>query len=147
MFSPAWKRPSKPRLRKCMSRSRLRCWWRARRIWCWCGGGCDKARFEKSDNPAKGVRDHRIVVRKVKTVRLAWIADIFGPHPDRFGEFYEYLALGGGNVAIRLAVQFDQGRQMLDLSHHRVRQAAIHHRQRGDAFVTPCGISGHIAAQ
>src|SRR5258708_39319263 len=115
-----------------MSRSRLRCWWRARRIWCWCGGGCDKARFEKSDNPAKGVRDHRIVVRKVKTVRLARIADIFRLHPDRFGEFYEFLALGGGNVAIRPAVQFDQGRQMLDPSPPPIRHAAKHHPQSGD---------------
>ena len=80
-------------------------------------------------------------------MRLARIGDEFGFHANGLAELHQFLALGEGNIMIRIAMQVDQGRQMLDVGHHCVRHTAVQHRQRGNAGISHRGIGRDVTAQ
>ena len=78
---------------------------------------------------------------------FAWIGYEFGLGADRLAERDQLPSLRNRYVPVRLAMQCDQGRQVLDFGGHSIGHAAIEHRECGDTRVPRGGVGGDVAAQ
>ena len=74
-----------------------------------------KPLVEKLHNPPGGIRSCRIIVAEVKSVLLSRIDDLLRWSSNRFGKLDQFFALRRRNIAVRVAMQFDQRRHMADL--------------------------------